>query len=345
MNKTTTNPSVTPDHLLEVAFSFAASKTLLSAVELGVFTRLAQGPQTLAELISTFELHPRSARDFFDTLIALRVLERDGDDDNARYRNTPEADEFLDRRKESYIGGMLEMANTRLYKFWGNLTEALKTGLPQNEIRNDEDLFAALYSDPDRLRGFLAAMTGLSLPTARAMAEKFDWRPYKTVIDIGCAQGCLPVQVALAHAHLTGGGFDLPQVRPIFEDYIRERQLSDRLAFYEGDMFKDPLPSADVLVMGHILHDWGMDAKLQLVRKAYEALPSGGAIIAYDAMIDDQRRTNLGGLLMSLNMLIETRDGFDYTGADCAQWLRGAGFRDVRVQHLHGADSMVIGIK
>ena len=340
MNDTT--QSVTPDHLLNVGFGFAAAKTLLSAVELGLFTRLAKGPATADELTVALELHPRSARDFLDTLVALRVLDRDP---QGRYHNTAESALYLDRARETYIGGLLEMGNARLYKFWGNLTDGLKTGQPQNELRDEPDLFDRLYADQKLLRNFLEAMTGISRPTARVIAEKFHWSAYGTFIDIGCAQGALPVQVAKKHPHLRGGGFDLPQVQPVYDEFISANGLSDRLRFYPGDMFKEPLPRADVLVMGHILHDWGMQAKLALVRKAYEALPSGGALIVYDAMIDDERRHNIGGLLMSLNMLIETREGFDYTGADCRKWLSDAGFREIRQEPIGGPDSMVVGIK
>lgn len=336
-----TGATMTADKIFEIGLAFAASKTLLSAIELGVFTELAKGPADLAELTRRFSLHGRGAADFFDTLVALDLLDRrDG-----RYHNTPAADQYLDKARPTYIGGLLEMANTRLYPFWANLTEGLKTGEPQNEARTGDNLFDRLYEDPARLKGFLEAMTGLSARTADAIAEKFEWRPYRTFIDVGCAQGGLPVQIARAHRHLSGGGFDLPVVRPIYEEYVRGHDLAGRLKFYEGDMFKQPLPSADVLVMGHILHDWGLDAKRQLCAKAYAALPRGGAFIVYDAMIDNDRRKNVGGLLMSLNMLIETRDGFDYTPADCQGWLREAGFKETRVEPLVGPDTMVVGIK
>ena len=153
------------------------------------------------------------------------------------------------------------------------------------------------------------------------------------------------MQIALAHPHLAGGGFDLPSVRPVFEQYVARNGLSERLRFHAGDFFTDPLPAADVLVMGHILHDWDLDEKRRLLAKAYEALPAGGALIVYEALIDDERRENAFGLLMSLNMLIETPGGFDYTGADCLGWMREAGFREARVEHLTGPDSMVVGLK
>ncbi|HWN31660.1 MAG TPA: methyltransferase [Pseudonocardia sp.] len=330
-----------PERLLQLGLAFWGSKALLSAVELGLFTELARGPLSTAELTGRLGLHPRGARDFFDAMVALGMLTRDDDG----YHNTPDTDTFLDRSKPSYIGGLFEMANDRLYGFWGSLTEGLRTGSPQNEIKSGGHFFEVLYQDPVQLRLFLQAMTGVSLGSARRIAVEFPWHRYRTVIDIGCAQGCLPVQLASRHAHLTGGGFDLPPVAPVFDEYVQAAGLADRLQFHPGDFFTDPLPSADVLVMGHILHDWGLPEKKALVQKAYAALPDGGALIIYDGVIDDQRRANAFGLLMSLNMLIETADGFDYTGADCRGWLDDAGFHSSYVKALSGPDSMIVGIK
>jgi hypothetical protein len=331
-----------PDQILQVGLGFWASKTLLSAVEMELFTELAKHPEDLETLQSRLGLHPRSARDFFDTLVALKFLERR----EGRYYNTPSSDFFLDKRKPSYIGGVLEMANQRLYPFWSRLTIALRTGLPQNETRDGgPDPFAALYADPARLKQFLKAMTGVSHGANLAIARHFPWNNYRTVADIGTAQGDLITQVALANPHIEGTGFDLPEVASVFEDYVEANGLSGRLKFLPGSFFDQPLPKADVVMMGHILHDWNLDVKRMLVRKAFEALPQGGTFIAYESIIDDDRSTNAFGLLMSLNMLIETTGGFDYTGADCAGWMKEAGFRETRVEHLVGPDSMVIGVK
>jgi hypothetical protein len=314
---------------------------MLSAIELGVVTELAHGPLSGADVSKRLDLHSRSSRDFLDALVALGVLERDGE----MYSNTAESDLFLDRDKPSYVGGMLEMGNARLYGFWGALTEALKTGNPQNEIKTGGDFFGVLYSEPDRLRQFLRAMTGLSAGVSAAIAEQFPWKDYETFVDVGAAEGSLPVAIARAHAHLSGGGFDLPPVGPIFDDYVESAGLGDRLKFYPGNFFEDSLPNADVLVMGHILHDWDLDEKRLLIGNAYDALPDGGALIVYEALIDDDRKENAFGLLMSLNMLIETRGGFDYTGADCCGWLQDAGFKKTYVEHLAGPDSMAVGLK
>jgi O-methyltransferase domain/Dimerisation domain len=331
-----------PDAILQLGTGFWASKTLLSAVELGLFTELARsGPLDVEALRERLRLHPRSARDFFDALVALGMLERE----DGVYRNTPETDLFLDRAKPSYVGGMLEMLNARLFGFWNSLTEGLRTGEPQNEAKTGGNMFEAIYTDPGLLRGFARAMTASSIGSAHAIAAKFPWDRHETVIDIGCAEGCLPVQVALAHEHVRGGGFDLPVLKPLFDEYVAEAGLSDRLDFHPGDFFADDLPNADVLVMGRILHDWDLDEKRRLLEKAHQALPEGGALIVYESIIDDDRRENAFGLLMSLNMLIETPGGFDYTGADCRGWMAETGFRESYVEHLGGPTSMVVGVK
>ncbi len=336
-----TRAALVPTKIMQLGFGFWGSKTLLSAIELGLFTELARGPLDAAALTTRLGLHPRSARDFFDALVALGMLKRAG----TRYANTPETARFLDRSQPSYLGGMLEMSNARLYKFWGSLTEGLRTGTPQNEAKTGEDFFGVLYADPKRLEGFLKAMTGLSLASARAIAKKFPWKRYRTFTDIGCAQGGVAVEIARAHRHLAGGGMDLPVVQPIFDAYAQARGVAKRLRFVPGDFFKEALPKSDVLIMGHILHDWNLDEKLMLLRKAYEALPPNGALIVHEALIDDARKKNAFGLLMSLNMLIETHGGFDFTGADGRRWMKEVGFRRSRVERLAGPDSMVVGFK
>jgi hypothetical protein len=333
---------ISPDGILQLGLAFWGSKTLLSAIELGLFTELAKGPRDKDALRVYLGLHPRSVGDFLDALVALGMLDRD----DGQYRNTPATNVFLDRSKPSYVGGILEMCNSRLFGFWNTLTEGLKTGEPQNEAKHGGgNVFTTVYNDPEKLKGFLKAMTGISMGSGIAIAQKFPWKKYKTFFDLGGAQGGVPVQIALQHKHLIGGNFDLPVVGPIFEEYVQSFKLEKRLKFVPGDFFKDPIPSADVIIMGHILHDWNLEEKRALIAKVYGALPKGGAFIVHEAIIDDDRRKNAFGLLMSLNMLIETPGGFDYTGADCQKWMKEAGFRKTRVVPLVGPDSMVIGIK
>lgn len=334
--------ALTPERILQTGLAFWPAKTLLSAIEIGVFSELSRGPEPFEALSGRLGLHPRAARDFLDTLVALGFLQREGD----RYANTAETDLFLDRKKPSYVGGILEMANARLYPFWGHLTEALRTGQPQNELKTGgAGLFETVYAEPTRLQGFLAAMTGLSRGANLTIARTFPWKEYRTFVDVGTAQGDLAMQVALANPHLRGVGFDLPEVAPVFEEYAAALGVTDRVSFVPGSFFEADLPTADVVMMGHILHDWDLPTKKMLIQKAFAAIPAGGALIVYEAIIDDDRSKNAFGLMMSLNMLIETPGGFDYTGADCAGWMKEAGFSTTRVEPLVGPDSMVVGIK
>jgi hypothetical protein len=332
----------TPEKIMQVGFGFWASKTLLSAVEMAMFTELAKRPGGLEELTGRLGLHPRSARDFLDALVALGFLQRK----DGVYSNTPETDLFLDKKKSSYIGGILEMCNHRSYGHWDHLTEGLRTGLPQNELRGGgAPVFGTIYADPARLKEFLKAMSGVSRGANLAIAAKFPWAQYKTVVDAGPAQGDLLTQVLLKNQHLLGVGFDLAEVGPIFEEYVEAHGLSSRLRFQAGSFFTEALPKADVIMMGHILHDWSLEEKRMLIGKAYAALDKGGALLVYDAIIDDDRCTNAFGLMMSMHMMIETHGGFDYTGADCQGWMKEAGFSQTRAEHLVGPDSMVVGIK
>jgi hypothetical protein len=335
-----------PSHIMQVGMGFWPSKTVLSAVELELFTHLGAESMTGEEIGERLGLHTRAVHDFLDTLVALRFLERDGDGTDGRYRNTADTAAFLDKNSSHYIGGMLEMCNARLYRFWGDLTEALQTGKPQNEIKHTgKPMFEELYSDPMRLEQFMAAMAGISFGNFQALAEKFDFSSYETVCDVGGATGQLCMILASRHPHLRCISYDLPVVAPIAEKAIAAAGLTERVTAASGDFFADPLPRADVITMGLILHDWNLDRKLQLIRAAYEALPEGGAFIVIENLIDDARRENAFGLMMSLNMLIEFGDAFDFTGSDFAGWCREAGFQDVEILPLTGPASAGIAYK
>jgi O-methyltransferase domain/Dimerisation domain len=342
----TSQEQLNPSQIMQVGMGFWPSKTLLSAVELELFTQLAAGPMSGEEIGERLGLHPRAIYDFLDTLVALGLLERDGDGSDGRYRNTPETAAFLDKGSPNYIGGILEMSNARLYRFWGDLTEALKTGKPQNEVKHTgTQMFEELYSDPARLEQFMQAMKGISTGNFHALAEKFDFSKYETVCDVGGATGQLCTILATHHPHLRCTSYDLPVVAPIAERAITAAGLGDRVSVASGDFFADPLPQADVITMGLILHDWNLDRKMHLIRAAYDALPDGGAFIVVENLIDDARRENAFGLMMSLNMLIEFGDAFDFTGSDFAGWCTEVGFREIEIVPLTGPASAGIAYK
>lgn len=331
---------------MQVGMGFWPARVLLTAIKLGLFSEIGDGSRTRAELQSALGLQERGTADLFDTLVALGFLERDGDGEEGRYGNTPETAAFLDRGSPRFIGGFLEMAHDRLYPFWGDLIEALRTGEPQNEIkRTGKAVFEELYSKPERLEQFMDAMAGISAGNFQALAEKVDFSPYKTLCDVGGATGLLSMSVARRHPHIQCISADLPQATEIAKRKIAEAGLSDRVKAEPIDFFNDPIPAADVVTMGMILHDWNLENKMMLIRKAYDALPEGGAFIVIEALIDDARRVNAFGLMMSLNMLIEFGDAFDFTGADFDGWCREVGFKRTEVVHLAGPASAGIAYK
>ena len=335
-----------PSSILKIAFGFWESKVLLTAVEFGLFTKLGDHAMTGKEIGEKLDIHPKWVWDFLDTLVSMHFLERHGDGPGALYRNTVETQRFLDRNSRFYIGGMLEMLNARLYEHWNNLGEALRTGKAQNETRHSgKAVFEELYSNEARLEQFMGAMAGLSRGNFEALAEKFDFSNYHTHCDIGGATGLLSILVAEKHPGLKSISFDLPMVEPIAKRHIEDAGLSDRVSTASGNFFEDPLPKADVITLSLVLHDWGLEKKKHIIKTAFEALREGGALVAVENIIDDERRTNTFGMLMSLNMLIEFGDAFDFTGADFKEWCSEAGFKRFEVIHLAGPSSAAVAYK
>ena len=332
--------------IMEIGMGFWASKTLLTAVKLNVFTELGVSGLTLAELEDRLDLHPRSSADFFDALVSLGLLQREGSGPSAQYRNTPETALYLNRHIPAYVGGLLEMANDRLYPFWGSLEEGLRTGKPQNEIkRTGKSAFEAIYADPAVLEQFLRGMTGAQLGNFMVLANAFDFGRYRSLCDIGGANATLSICVAQQHPHLRCLSVDLPPVEPVATQSVAEAELSHQIQVGSLDFMTQTFPKADVITMGNILHDWDTEVKQMLIRKAYNALPENGVLIVIENIIDDERRHNAFGLLMSLNMLIETEGGFDYTHADFQQWATQAGFRSTTILPLAGPSSAIVAYK
>jgi predicted O-methyltransferase YrrM len=343
--------AVTPDRLdptriIQLGEAFMASKTLLSAIELELFTHLEVTALTASQIKDRLGLHQRAIPDFPDALLSLGMLTRDGDGPDARYANTPETAAFLDKASPSYLGGVLEMCNARLYRFWADLTEALKTGQPQNEAKHTgRPMFDQLYSDPARLQQFMNAMTGASMSGFYALAEMFEFSNRRTLCDVGGATGQLSVIIARRHPQMRCITFDLPVVEPLARDTIAAAGLTDRVTTAAGDFFTDPLPAADVITMGMILHDWNLEQKLHLIKAAYDALPPGGAFICLEPLIDDARRCDAFALSMSLNMLIEFGDAFGFTGKDFTSWCITVGFERVDILPLAGPMTAAIAHK
>ncbi|WP_099022500.1 methyltransferase [Mycolicibacterium palauense] len=335
-----------PDRIMAIGGGYCGAKVLLSAVGLGLFTVLGEDAMTAAQIAERLGLVPRPATDFLDALVSLELLARDGDGPQARYRNTAETAHFLDESSPAYQGGLLRIWDERNYRYWADLTEALRTGRAQSEVKHSgRPFFETLYADPRRLEAFMAAMDSSSRRNFELLAARFPFGRYATLCDVGGADALLTRIVAAAHPHLSCVSFDLPVVTEIAARKLAAAGLGERARAVAGSFLTDPLPPAEVITMGMILHDWNLEQKKALVAKAYEALPAGGAFVVVESLIDDARRTNTFGLTMSLNMLIEFGDAFDYTAADFRQWCSAAGFRSFDTIALDGPSGAAIAYK
>ena len=301
---------------------------------------------TGAEVKNQLCLHDRGLYDFLDTLVALGFIQKRGLKEAAKYSNSEDSDLFLDKNKLSYMGGLLEMANNRLYPFWNFLEEGLKRGTPQNEIRTGEaSVFEKIYSDKDKTREFVNAMSGAQAGNFIAFSTQFDFSTYSTLCDIGGAGAQLSAQVVSHNPHMKCISFDLPPVGPIAMENVSKMGVADKVEIRSGDFFKESFPKADVITMGNILHGLGATDKKMLIRNAYDALPEGGSLVVIESIIDNDRSENAFGLMMSLNMLIETVEGYNFTAADFEEWAREAGFVETYDMRLTGPTSAVIAIK
>ncbi|MDY6999565.1 MAG: methyltransferase [Actinomycetota bacterium] len=335
-----------PDRIMAIGAGWTTAKVLLSAVGMRLFTVLGDQRLTAGEIAGRLGLVVRPATDFLDTLVSVDLLGRDGDGPQARYRNTAETAHFLDENSPAYQGGLLDIWEERNYRYWADLTEALRTGRAQSEVKHSgRPFFETLYADPQRLEVFMAAMDSSSRRNFEMLSTRFPFGRYGRLCDVGGADALLTRIVAAAHPHLDCVSFDLPAVTEIARRRLAESGLGERVRAVAGSFLTDPLPTADVVTMGMILHDWNLEQKRALVAKAYDALPEGGAFIVIESLIDDARRTNTFGLTMSLNMLIEFGDAFDYTAADFRQWCTEAGFRAFDTIALDGPSSAAVAFK
>ena len=338
-----------PSRIIQVGMGFWASKVLLSAVRLKLFTFLGDSAKSTVEIRDQLHLQTgtRHVCDWLDAMVSLGFLQRDGIMESAIYSNTPATAIFLDQTKSTYMGGILEMANNRLYRFWGDLEEALLTGRPQNESKHGNmHFFQELYQCPEKLHEFVDAMSSFQAGNFMMLVQAFNFSNYKTVADLGGADGFLCCTIAQHHPNVACTTYDLPPVKAVAEERIRRSNLSDRVRAANFDIDKEPsFPAADVVVMGNVLHGYDEAAKQRMIRKTYAAVNEGGVFIAIENIIDNERTKNTLGILMSLNMLIENGDGFDYSHQDFDKWACAAGFQKTEVIPLAGPTSAAIAYK
>lgn len=325
-----------PAGIIRLANSFCDAKALLTAVELGLFTALHGGAASEEEIRQRLGLHGRGLFDWLELLTELNLLQRE----NGLYRNSSGADLYLVRGRESYIGGFLERSNRNLYPAWGRLSEALRTGKQQSGSS-----FEAVLDNPNILIQFIKSMDALTVVLGPQLIEAYpEWSKHQSVLDVGGCRGSLVAQIVTAYPELTGAVFDMPQMAPFFEERAAEQDLKGKVTFHGGDFFKDPLPSADIVVMGHVLHDWDPQQRGFLVEKAFQSVNPGGVLLVYDRMLD-RESSRVENLVISLDMLLVTEGGSEYTVAELRGHAQAAGFTSIEACELGEDDMLVVARK
>jgi SAM-dependent methyltransferase len=324
----------TPAGIIRLGNLFCDAKALLTAVELGLFTALHEaGPATEEEIRQRLGLHGRGLADWLNLLAALGLLERE----SGGYRNASGADRYLVRGQTTYIGGFLERSNRNLYPAWGRLAEALRTG--QQQSGSD---FERVIQEPRLLGQFVNMMDALTHVLGPQLIEAYDgWRDYASVLDVGGCRGNMAAQIVKAHPHLAGHVYDLPQMEPFFDERVAQYDLTGKVTFHGGNFFTEPLPSADIVVLGHVLHDWDPRQRGLLVRKAHDAVNPGGTLLVYDRMLDEEP-DHVENLVISLDMLLVTDGGSEYTVTELRGHAAAAGFTEITDRPLGDYDTLVV---
>ncbi|MEW2380539.1 methyltransferase [Micromonospora sp. NPDC047707] len=325
--------TASPARLLRLGNAFCESQALLTAVELDLFRTLRDTPATGAEIRDRLGLHGRGLDDFLNLLVALDLLYVE----DGRYHNADDVDRFLTGRGPGDVTGFLRGAKANLYPVWNGLTETLRTGRPRTPAAD----FAGMLADPTGLRRYAHMMDGVLRPLIPRLVAAIDWTAYGSVLDVGGCRGSLVGQLVLAHPHLAGHVFDLPQLGPVCAEHMAELGTADRVRFHAGNFFADPLPPADVVVFGHILHNWRPWQREELVWAAYRAVRPGGVLLVHDRMLDEAA-PRVDNLVASLIMALVTEEGSEYPVGELAGYAKAAGFTSVRQQPLDDNETLVI---
>nr|BAJ07860.1 putative O-methyltransferase [Streptomyces sp. 2238-SVT4] len=330
-----------PGPIMGLMAGYWQVRMLLAALEHDIFTELSKGPATSGEVADRMGLVELGTHDLLTGLGHLGLLQvADG-----RFANSPLADRFLVRGGPEFLGGYLRFCEQELNPAWDGLATSLRTGRPTNRAAVVGNPYDTLYSDPDATDGFLDSMDLLSTPIGLAIS-RYDWSQYSSFIDVGGARGNFAHQVVTENPHLTAGVFDLPPLEGTFKRHIeRLGATASGISFHGGDFFKDKLPKADVIVLGHVLHNWGVEDRVQLLKNVYDAVRPGGAVFVYDPMAGGEQ-PSLHAVLAGLAMLVWSRGGHEYSVEELHGWLREAGFwpETAEVPGLH-EDVLVIGHK
>ncbi len=306
--------------ILDLIEAFRRSKTMFTAVRLGIFDRLEKTPQSAEQLAASLNLNAGALARLLDGCVGLGLLTRaDGE-----YRNTPAASRFLVKSSPDTLSGYINYSDRSLFALWGHLDDAVREGTNRWEqvFGSRTALFDYYFRDPEATASFMQGMHGFGQISSPLIATAFDLSRFTHLVDLGGATGHLAVAVCERYPNLKATIFDLPAIEPF-------SRTGDRIDFVAGDFFADPLPPADLYSLGRILHDWDDDRIQLLLRKIAASLSPGGGILIVEALLHEDRSGPVYALMQDLNMLVCT-DGRERTFDEYRSLLEAAGFANVQ---------------
>ena len=312
--------------VLDLIEAFRRSKTMFTAVSLGVFDQLASAPMSAPELALVLKCNADALGRLLDGCVGLRLLQRDDD----KYSVADVAKKYLVASSPDTLAGYIIYSDSSLYKLWSHLDDAVREGTNRWEqtFGSRESLFAHFFKSEEATRNFLGGMHGFGQIASSSIVETFDLRGFHQMVDLGGATGHLCIAACERYPQLRATVFDLPQVERFANEHLGRSSARERLHFTAGDFFTDELPSADLYTLGRILHDWDEVKIRLLLEKIHAALPPGGAVLIVEALLEDDHSGPVYALMQSLNMLICT-DGKERSCPEYKALLQQTGFETV----------------
>lgn len=338
MNETPPDPSP----VLDLLIAFRRSKTMFTAVSLGVFDALEVGPKAGTALATELNVNPDALSRLLDACVGLHLLRRVGNE----YATTPTASAYLTQTSPRRLTGYLRFTDEILWKLWGDLPAAIREGTNgwQRTFNWEGDIFGQIFHTPELRREFTMGMHGYGLISSPVVVAQFDLSRFRKLVDLGGATGHLAVAACRHYPAMRAAVFDLPQIVPIASELVRESDVADRVEIIGGDFFTDVLPEADLYTLGRILHDWSEDKILILLRKIYERLPVGGAVLIAEKLIADTRDGPGWAQLQNLNMLL-VAEGKERTLGEYSALLKQVGFSDIQGRTTTAPLDAVLAVK
>jgi acetylserotonin O-methyltransferase len=316
-----------PAPVLDLIQAFRRSKTMFAAVSLGIFDRLSDGAADAATLAREMGASTDALERVLDSCVPLGLIEKAG----AFYSNSPVAGTYLTRSSPHTLTGYILYSDRALYPLWGNLEAAVRAGTNrwQQTFGGDQAIFQHFFRTDEARRDFLSGMDGFGQLSSPAVVAAFDLGRFHRLVDLGGGTAHLALTACAGYPQLQSAVFDLPDAISTAREYVERSPHGNRVRLIAGDFFTDPLPEADLFALGRILHDWSEEKVIALLRKVWEHLPTGGALLIAEKLLDDHKTGPLPALMQSLNMLVCT-EGKERTLAEYTVLLRQAGF--VRVE-------------